>query len=134
MLKSRLLKENDYETLLEWWDFWKWENPPTKEILPQNGVGGIMVTNNGVDICAGFLYTTNSKVAWLEFVVSSPTYKEKDRKEAKRILVNDICYIAKNLGFTSIFTCVQDKFLIKVLQDCGFSSDKPKSVEMAKRL
>lgn len=134
MLISRLLKESDYDNLLNWWRFWKWENPPTKEILPQNGVGGIMVTNKGIDICAGFLYTTNSKIAWMEFIVANPEYKEKDRKEAKRILVNDICHIAKELGFTSIFTCVQDQFLIKVLQDCGFSSDKPKSVEMAKRL
>ena len=42
-LNTRLLKEEDWETLCKWWESWpKWVNPP-KSFLPDNGTGGLMV-------------------------------------------------------------------------------------------
>ena len=59
-LKLRRLEESDYDTLVTWWKDWKWEAPPG-DFLPENGTGGFMVSNNDSDICAGFIYLTNSK-------------------------------------------------------------------------
>ena len=77
----RLLEDGDYEnTLVKWWNDWKWD-APAKDFLPQEGRGGIMVSKDDVDICAGFLYFTNSKAAWCEFIVSNKDYKEAVEEE-----------------------------------------------------
>jgi hypothetical protein len=71
-LNIRMLRDSDWNTLVEWWDAWPdWVNPP-KEFLPDNGKGGFMVEKNNQPIVAGFLYTTNSKAALLEWIVSNP--------------------------------------------------------------
>lgn len=135
MLETRLLNTDDYDTLVSWWDGWKdWKgNAPPKEFLPQNGTGGIMISNDDVDICAGFLYTTNSKIAWLEFIVSNPNYRNKDRKEAIVMLIDVLCNIANELGFKAVFTSVKNPFLINHLKNVGFSLEATKSYEMVKR-
>ena len=81
-LNIRRLKDSDWETLVSWWNDWPdWVNPP-KDFLPENGTGGLMVEKNNKPIVAGFLYFTNSTAVLLEWVVSDPDYKEKDKKKA----------------------------------------------------
>jgi hypothetical protein len=81
-MKIRWISNDDYATLVEWWKFWRFV-PPTQEILPNNGLSGLVVTDeNDNMICAGFLYATNSPIAWIEFIVSNPNVKDKKiRKE-----------------------------------------------------
>ena len=68
-LNTRLLKEEDWETLCKWWESWpKWVNPP-KSFLPDNGTGGLMVEKDGRSICAGFLYMTNSDAVLLGLTI-----------------------------------------------------------------
>ena len=81
-LKVRALEESDWDTLQLWWKIWQWPIM-NKDMLPLDGCGGLMVYKNNTPIVAGFLYLSNSKVAWLDWIISSPTYKEEDRKEAK---------------------------------------------------
>jgi hypothetical protein len=119
MFKIRLLTDEDFPTLIEWWKFWRFP-APKKEYLPDEGRGGIMVYKDGVNICAGYLFFTNSKMAWMEFIVSNPEYKEKDRKESVCFLINELNYIAKSKGFKIIFTSVKNENLINRLKECGY--------------
>ena len=83
----RLLNESDYDnTLVKWWQDWRWQAPP-KEMLPNNGLGGFMISKEDVNICAGFAYFTNSGIAFCEFIVSNFEYKDKDRHEAIELLI-----------------------------------------------
>ena len=83
-LNIRRLKDSDWETLVSWWNDWPdWVNPP-KDFLPENGTGGLIVEKNNKPIVAGFLYFTNSTAVLLEWVVSDPNYKEKDKKKSCR--------------------------------------------------
>ena len=41
-----------------------------REALPENGLCGLMVEKGDKKILAGFLYTTNSKGAWVEYIIS----------------------------------------------------------------
>ena len=78
----RHLREDDWDTLVSWWDSWPgWENPE-RGFLPDNGKGGLMVEKNNKPIVAGFLYQTNSNAVLFEWVISNPKYRESDRKEA----------------------------------------------------
>lgn len=136
MLKTRLLNDTDYDILVEWWKGWpSWKNAvPPKDMLPQNGQGGVMVYKDDTNICAGFLYTTNSKIAWLEFIISNPQYRGEHRKEAIKTTIDTLCYMAKELGFGAVFTSVKHPSLIKYFKDYGFTIDSHSSYEMTLRL
>ena len=130
----RLLNDSDYDnTLKGWWEDWKWTAPP-KESLPNNGLGGFMISKGEVDICAGFAYFTNSNLAWCEFIVSNKQYKDKDRNDAIELLINTIVEACKNAGYKTIFTSVSNQNLINKYQNCGFIKTQEGATEMIKFL
>lgn len=134
-MEVRYLSENDYETILtEWWKGWRW-TPPSREMLPQNGTGGVIVSIDGEDICAGFIYFTNSSMAWLEYIVSNPSYKERgNRKIALKKLINVLSSLANDNGFKYIYTSLKNKHLIDRYSECGFISGDSNCQEMIKIL
>ncbi len=132
MFKARILTEDDYDMLSPWYKWHRFPQPP-KDCLPNNGLGGIMITKDGIDIVAGYLYFTNSKMTWLEFIVSNPKYKENDRKEAIEFLINELSEIAKSKGFSVVFTSVKKEGLINRYLACGFT-DAGKASELVRML
>jgi hypothetical protein len=111
-MEVRFLNDDDYKTLSSWWKDWRWMPPPI-EMLPQDGKGGIMVHKDGVEICAGFVYFTNSKAAWIEFIVSNFHYRGDDRHEALEFLINSLIEIIKQTGdFKYIYTSLKSKSLV----------------------
>ena len=84
-LTIRGLNENDYqEILIGWWAQWNW-TAPAKDFLPDNGKGGIIVYDGDIPICAGFIYMTNSSVAWVDWIVSNKEYRIKSSHKVKGI-------------------------------------------------
>ena len=133
-LSIRKLNEDDWKTLCSWWELCpKWV-PVPKHMLPENGTGGFMVEKNNKPIVAGFLYTTNSKVAWVEWVFSDPTYRDSDRKEALELLIKGIENVAKNSGFQVILSIGRSRGLIEVHRKLGYTIDKDPSYEISKKI
>lgn len=130
-LNIRRLRESDWESLIQWWKWWKW-NPLPKEYMPDNGLGGLMVEKNNIPIVAGFIYFTNSKGALLEWIVSNPKYKEKDRKEAIELLIMGAEEVCKAQGFKYMFTIGRNKHLIEVHKKLNWSVDNTPSYEIIK--
>jgi hypothetical protein len=134
-LNVRELRESDWDTLVEFWKAWpEWEQHPTKDLLPLNGCGGVMVEKEGKPIIAGFLYLTNSKVAWLEWIVSNPDYRESDRKEALELLINTLESVAINQGYKIILSIGRNKSLIETHKKLGYSVDDKPSYEITKKI
>ena len=103
-LNIRRLKPNDWETLDNWWKEWDgWDNPG-KDFLPENGTGGFIVENENKPVLAGFIYTTNSKVIWLDWIISDPNYREKNRKEAIELLINASENVCRTMGYKYVFS------------------------------
>lgn len=125
----RFLKEDDYEVLCEWWKAFRFPAPP-RDFLPENGTGGIMVQKDGVNIVAGFVYFTNSAIAWSEFIISNFDYKDKDRKEAIKILIYELNELSKSKGSKYIYTVVKNQNLKKIYQEMGYSNGSIKVDEM----
>jgi len=126
----RFLVETDYELLCRWWKAWRWDAPP-RDFLPQNGTGGIMVEKDGVPVVAGFVYFTNSAVAWSEFIISNFDFKNKeDRKEAIKILILELTELAKSKGCKYVYTVVKNQNLKLAYQEMGFSNGSVKVDEM----
>jgi len=133
-LKLRVLKENDWETLCKWWESWPdWVNPP-KSFLPNNGKGGLMVEKNNKPICAGFIYLTNSDAVLLEWIVSDPEYREKDRKKAIELLITGAEKACKKLGKSYMFSIGRNKHLIEMHKKLGWTIDSNPSYEIIKNL
>lgn len=134
-MEVRYLKESDYDDILVgWWKQWRWTSP-AKDMLPQNGAGGIMVSKDGEDICAGFVYFTNSKTAWIEYIISNPNYKSReDRKNALNMLINVLSIYVEQEGYKYIYTSLKNKHLIDRYAECGFLSGDKNCQEMIKVL
>lgn len=135
MLHVRSLTSEDYsENLVKWWNDWKWTAPP-REFLPENGLGGFMVCDEDYPVVAGFLYTTNSSVAWVEFIVSNIEYKHKEnRKKAIRLLILTLEELAKINGKKYIYSSLKSEPLINAYMDCGFVKGSSNTQEMIKTI
>ena len=128
----RMLKDSDWDTLVEWWDSWPEWTAPSKDFLPDNGKGGFMVEKNNQPIIAGFLYITNSKAALLEWIVSNPKYRESDRNEAVELLIKGAENVCKEQGIKYIFSIGRNKNLIKTHKKLGYQVDDKPSYEIVK--
>ena len=94
-----------------------------------------MVYKGGVNICAGFIYNTNSSLCWLEFITSNFEVKDRKlRREALNYLILQLCESAKIMGKTAIFTSVKNHGLIQRFNDCGFKIGSNNTMEMIKSL
>lgn len=131
-MQIRTLEEADYDLLVKWWKDWGW-SPPNRDMLPHEGKGGLIVYDNEEPVCAGFLYLTNSKMAWVEFVISSKTYK-KGRRQALLLLIAKLTAGAELSGAKYIYTILKHKGLIKTYESLGYEKADCNSQEMVKIL
>lgn len=133
-LKARQLKDSDWETLTAWWDSWPDWVSPSKDFLPDNGTGGLMIQKNNKPIVAGFLYFTNSKSVLLEWIISDPNYKDTDRQEAVELLIKTAEKVCKDAGKKYMFSIGRNKNLIKLHEKIGWNVDKKASYEIVKKI
>lgn len=132
-LKIRALQEEDWDTLQDWWTKWKWPIM-NRNMLPMNGCGGLMIYKDDTLIAAGFLYLSNSKTAWLDWIISNPEYKEEDRKKSITILINSLEQVAKQQGYEIIISIARNKSLINIHKDLGYTIDENPSYEISKKI
>lgn len=131
----RTLNENDYDDILvKWWSDWGWKSPE-KDFLPDNGTGGVMVLDGDEPICAGFIYVTNSSVAWVDWIVSSKTYRKKpNRQKAIELLIKSLTNICKSSGYKYSYALIKHKGLIGAYEQLGYIKGDSYTSEMIKVL
>lgn len=134
-LEIRTLREEDYDNILiEWWKDWGWE-PVQKDFLPQNGAGGLIVYDDDVPVCAGFIYLTNSSVAWVDWIISSKTYRKKpERSIALRILIMELTSVCKKVGVKYVYALIKHRGLISAYESLGYVKGDKYTQEMIKAL
>lgn len=93
-----------------------------------------MVYKGDTPVAAGFLYLSNSKVAWLDWIVSNPEYKEKDRKQAIELLINSLEEVAKQQDYNIIISITRSKHLIEAHKKLGYMVDSNPSYEISKKI
>ena len=131
----RVLNEEDYDTiLLDWWKSWNWD-APQKDFLPDNGKGGIMILDGDTPICAGFIYVTNSSVSWIDWIISSKTYrKSPQRTDAIYLLIDTLTNLAKKNGSKYCYALLKHKGLIETYKKLGYISGDSYTQEMIKKI
>jgi hypothetical protein len=110
-LHIRPLEERDYDFILSgWWSDWNWV-APKKDFLPNNGTGGLLVMEDNYPICAGFIYFTNSSVAW-----------------------DELTNIAKNAGCSYTYALIKHGALKETYKELGYIEADTYNSEMIKAL
>jgi len=134
-LQIRALKEDDYEDILcKWWREWRW-TPPEKDFLPDDGKGGFIVYDKDIPVCAGYIYITNSKVGWCDWIISNFKYKDKlKRKEALDVLIGTLTNTLKISGCKYSYALIKSKSLISHYVDNGYIEGDSYNKEMIKIL
>jgi hypothetical protein len=132
-LTIRQLNENDYQDILvDWWKQWGW-TAPEKDFLPDDGMGGYIVYDEEIPICAGFIYVTNSRVAWVDWIISNKEYRGK-RKEAITMLIETLTNLSKMSGSKYAYALIKNDSLIKTYEDLGYVKGDSYNSEMIKLL
>ena len=128
-VEVKLVTKEVYDDILcKWWKDWRW-TPPKFEMLPNTG---IIVYYDDEPVCAGFVYYTNSKMAWIEYIVSNFHYRAFNRDEMIELTINTLCELAKDNGFNYLYTSLKSVHLIEKYKKCGFLAGDSKCQEMIK--
>ena len=117
----RKLEPSDYEDILVgWWKAWGFK-PPAQDFLPEHGVGGLLILDSETPVCAGFIYLTNSKISWVNWIVSNKNYKNKKRSKAIITLLKGLINIAINSNSHYVFANNNNNSLISKFVNLGFT-------------
>lgn len=116
MMSIRLYTEKDHAMLSAWWIKWNWPVMP-HEYLPQLG---LISSTNAEDLAAGFLYRTDSPIAWLEWLVGNPEAPKYERRKALNQVISALENEARLLGAKLIYTSASHSGLKKRLETLGF--------------
>ena len=111
----------DLGVIKDWWKIWD-EPIPRQEDLPNNGLGGLVLERDNILIAVSFIYLTNSKTAYLSYLISDP---KKPLGKVEQEMLTDACLAkAKDWGCTSVFVITKLDGLISRLTDYGFGFSK----------
>ena len=131
--KSRALKEEDYSLLEKWWEAWGWP-AVSKDVLPDNGTGGVMVEYKGKPIVAGFIYWSNSGMVWFDWVISDHEGNKRARPLAIKHLIETVELLVEDAGKKCIMSISRSNSLLKIHEKLGWTVDEKPSHEMIKRI
>jgi len=131
----RKLNQEDYDSILvDWWKDWRW-TPPSRDFLPENGEGGFIVYEEDIPVCAGYIYLTNSKVGWCDWVVSNFKYKDKEKRRiALTQLVSTLTSALTIHGCKYSYALIKSDSLINVYKEIGYGEGDKYTKEMIKKL
>ena len=135
MFDIRQLQEGDYEKILvNWWKDWGWE-PPQKDFLPDQATGGMIVYEGETPVCAGFVYMTNSKVAWVDWIISNKQYRKKpERSNAIGLLIETLTGTCERMGFKYCYALIKHEGLMDTYKELGYIKADSYTQEMIKIL
>jgi len=110
MIKFNKIKLKDKEEINKWWLAWGLEKPHDDCLSPN----GFIISKNNLNIAAGYLYLTDAKIGYVDFLVSNPEYRDKDRNKLITELIDYLVNIGLNkdcrfIWATSSNTNIKDK-------------------------
>lgn len=131
-LTYRSITPDDWSMLKSWWEGHNWP-VPQKDALPDNGTGGIIIEENNIPVIAGFIFQTNSKGCWLEFIISDPNYK-KERSLIIEKLIKTAEKTAILLGYKYVLFIGKSNGLRKAMKKLGWIEDPTPTFELMKKI
>lgn len=133
-MKARKIKEKDFNTINDWYKGWGWPLLD-RELLPDNGKEGLIISDNNIDLIAGFVWFTDSKMAFFGYVISNPIkLKKGQRQEAISTLILCAEELCKKVGVKVLVTSSSTRSLIEKHKELNWKSNDRASFELMKIL
>ena len=118
----RKIELKDYEYIDKWW-IEQGYDAISKEILPMQGLGGLIVEKEK-PIAAAYLYLTNSKMGYIDNLISDPKYVSKDRFDVIANLMAACKKMAEDIGCLDIWAITNNKGILKRCKKLGYNVTK----------
>ena len=116
MFEVKPYSPENYAELSQWWAEWGW--PPIPEAyLPPDG---LIVSAEGKNICAAFLYRTNTPICWAENYISFKGADKRIRQNALDLLIESLVEKAMTFNFQVVMSSIHHPVLGKRLEKSGF--------------
>lgn len=127
MIKTVKYNRKEHEEIIhKWWQEHGWPTIP-HQALPQFGLIALL---NDKPRAVGFIYKTDSCIAWLEWILKDPSLVAQDKDIVLDYLIKDLIQYAKDQGFRIVFTSIENKSLGHRLLGHGFKSNDSKMTNM----
>ena len=121
-INIRNIEVKDYEYINKWWVKQGFK-PPGTLILPMDGFGGLIVEKEK-PIAAAYVYLTNSKMGYIDNLISDPKYISKDRFNIILELIAACKQMALDVGCTDIWAISNSKGIIKRCEKLQYNISK----------
>lgn len=109
--------EEDFKEFKRWWEFWRWKDRVDPQILSDIG---FVIEKEGLSLCAGWLYTTNSLIASIEFLVANPFAPKEEVDAGLDFLIECLSQRALKEGKRLVMTTINNPSLAKRLGSLGY--------------
>ena len=116
----RPIKMEDYAKLVEWWKSYDHVEVPESHMLPDGGLGGFAVEKENRLMAAGFLYLTNSSIGYVDYLISDPNYKGRDRFEMITWLIETCSEEAIRQGCRLTWAMTTYNGIVKRCNELGY--------------
>ena len=116
-INFRSFKEGDYEVCCKWWEWW-WkhngQDPVKRAFLPEDK-RCFIIEKDDIPIACYFLFIMEPyTVGWATYLVSNPEYKEKDRRDLIKLLIQNVEKEAEKYGIMQLFTVCGDRHMSNI--------------------
>ena len=118
----RKIQLEDYEYINKWW-VEQGFNAVSLEVLPMQGLGGLIIEKEK-PIAAAYLYLTNSKMGYIDNLISDPKYTSKDRFNVILELIAACKEMAKEVGCLDVWAITNSKGIVKRCKELKYNVSK----------
>tara|TARA_R110002012_G_scaffold296405_1_gene493711 strand:+ start:64 stop:480 length:417 start_codon:yes stop_codon:yes gene_type:complete len=119
-INIRKIEVKDYKYINEWWVKQGFK-PPGTLILPMDGFGGLIIEKEE-PIAAAYIYLTNSKMGYIDNLISNPHYLRKDRFDIIIHLIKACENVARDQGCIEIWATSKYPGIIERCQALGYKT------------
>ena len=123
-IKIRKIELKDYKYINKWWIDQGFDYL-NLDILPMQGLGGLIVEKEK-PIAAAYLYLTNSKMGYIDNLISDPKYKSKDRFDVILELIASCRQMAKEVGCLDVWAMTESKGILERCKKLGYNTSEYK--------
>ena len=118
-INVRKIELEDYEHINKWWAE-QGLQPVDFKVLPLRGLGGLIVEKEK-PIAAAYLYLTNSKMGYIDNLISNPYYLKKDRFDIIIHLIKACENVARDAGCVEIWATTKYPGIIERCRALGYT-------------
>ena len=95
----------------------------------------MIVFDGDIPVCAGYIYLTNSGVAWVDWIISNKEYRKKpNRQNAIGLLIETLTNLCTKSGAKYSYALLKHPSLIETYKKLGYTEGDSYTKEMIKGL